>query len=33
MMNVKDNEEKEDMEISEKAGYTACNIYHTLSKT
>ena len=29
-MNVKDQEEQVDMEISEKKDDTACNIYHTL---
>ena len=33
MMNIKDDEEQEDMEISEKEDDTACNIYHTLWKT
>ena len=32
-MNVKDQEEQVDMEISEKKDDTACNIYHTLQKT
>ena len=32
-MNVKDQEEQVDMEISEKKYDTACNIYHTLWKT
>ena len=29
-MNVKDHEEQEDMQISEKEDDTACNIYLTL---
>ena len=33
VMNVKDHEEQEDMQISEKEDDTACNIYLTLQKT
>ena len=32
-MNIKDGEEEQDMEISEKEDGTACNIYRTLWKT
>ena len=32
-MNIKDHEQQEDMEISEKQDDTGCNIYRTLWKT
>ena len=33
MKNIKDHEQQEDMEISEKQDDTGCNIYRTLWKT
>ena len=32
-MNIKDHEQQEDMEISEKQDDAGCNIYRTLWKT